>query len=135
MPEEDIIKPVVKEAEPVNDEEEIGVQEIQKGVRGAASAHASGDEFKDEESDLADITHDVDSFSSKIDDVLQDAGLSRKHVYFCCGGILVLGILFSIVFFGVKFFVGFIDDGGESVSDVTDVVVDVPVEIIEDQVW
>src|SRR3989339_1266163 len=108
MPEEDIIKPVVKEAEPVNDEEEIGVQEIQKGVRGAASAHASGDEFKDEESDLADITHDVDSFSSKIDNVLQDAGLSKKHVYFCCGGVAFLAVVFFIIMFGVKFFVGFL---------------------------
>ncbi|OIP80973.1 hypothetical protein AUK45_02540 [Candidatus Peregrinibacteria bacterium CG2_30_44_17] len=115
-------KPEVSDAH--EDDDEIGVQKIQKEVHAAASAHAGG--TMGELQDSMDITRDVDSFSSKIDDVLQDAGLTRKHVYFCCGGIVVIFVLFMIVFFGVKFFVGFIGNEDSDISDNGDVVVEVP---------
>ncbi len=117
-------------AEDANEDEEIGVQDVQQGVREAASV------LEDEDGALtaqADIARDVDSFSSKMDGVLQDAGLTRKHVYFCCGGVFVLVILFAIVFFGVKFFVGFMD-GGDDIDDIDDVVDEVPVDVVPDDV-
>ncbi len=136
--EEEKVEEVIEE----DDDDEIGVQDIQKEVHAAASAHADAISVV-EESENLDIAHDVDSFSSKIDGVLQDAGLTKKHLSFCCGGVVMLVVLFMIVFFGVKFLVGFVPgDGGDVVSDgvtvsqtpVT-VVVEDPVDSNSDQVW
>ncbi len=124
-----------------DEDDQIGVQEVQQEVHDAASAQAS-DVIDEDGGTETDITHDVDSFSNKIDDVLQDAGLTRKHMYFCCGGVFVLVMLFVIIFFGVRFFVG-ITDGDED-SDIdsdVDVVIEVPdtsdevSTTPEDQVW
>ncbi|MFA6528928.1 MAG: hypothetical protein WCT46_05320 [Candidatus Gracilibacteria bacterium] len=109
-------------------EDEIGVQDVRKTVSDAAKVHAPSAATAE-----SDIVHDVDSFSSKIDNVLQDAGLSRKHVYFCFGGVVFLAVVFFIIMFGVKFFVGFLNnpDNGNDPIDVP--VEDNPIEVPEDQ--
>ena len=120
--------------EDVTEDEEIGVQEVQDEVQKAASTHVeeegtSGADF--------DINEDVDSFASKVDGVLQDAGLTKKHVYFCCGGVSFLAIVILIVFVGVKFFVTFLDGGikpgGD--GDVPDFVDPVEEDVPQGVVW
>ncbi|EKD47921.1 MAG: hypothetical protein ACD_65C00216G0007 [uncultured bacterium] len=121
MPDESPKKPV----------SEIGVQDIRKTVRDAASANAPAQVATPE----SDLISDVDSFSSKMDNVLQDAGLSKKHVYFCLGGVVFLIVVFLIVIFGIKFFVGILNGRGDSSQDGDVEVVDVyvPVDVPEDQ--
>lgn len=97
-------------------DDDIGVQDVRAEVRSAASAHSSA--VKDDAAADVEITKDVDSFSNKVDGVLHDAGLSRRHLYFCCGSLAVLALMFGIVFFGFKFFSGFV--GGSEQVDVPD---------------
>ncbi len=111
-------------------DDDIGVQDVRAEVRSAASAHASA--VKENAVADAEITKDVDSFSNKVDNVLHDAGLSRRHLYFCCGGVVILAIMFAIVFFGFKFLSGFAGKS-EQIDDDDDVVV--PPDVFEDRTW
>lgn len=119
-------------------DDNIGVQDVRAEVRSAASAHAPA--VTDNTAANAEITKDVDSFSNKVDNVLHDAGLSRRHLYFCCGAIVILAIIFAVVFFGFKLFSNFIEgfesDGLEQ-ADVPDEEGDdeVAVEPALDRVW
>ncbi|EKD48344.1 MAG: hypothetical protein ACD_65C00009G0003 [uncultured bacterium] len=122
-------------------DDDIGVQDVRAEVRSAASAHAPA--VKDDAVADAEITKDVDSFSNKVDNVLHDAGLSRRHLYFCCGGVLILAAMFAIVFFGFKFFSGFVGGFGDGKdSEQIDIPVDegdddivVEPDVSGDQVW
>lgn len=134
--EQDDIKDKVDNA----DDEEIGVQEVQDEVRGAASTHVTEDLNNLDNLDAGgvDFSGDVDSVSSKIDGVLQDAGLTPKHIYFCCGGAVLLVILGLVGFFGVKFILGFVnsqDDRNDRDDQQTDTQVEVSVTDDEDYVW
>ncbi|EKD63513.1 MAG: hypothetical protein ACD_51C00265G0003 [uncultured bacterium] len=118
LPEElDSKKEEIQDKVEAAEDDEIGVQEVQNEVKKATSTHISDDAT---EGELKDINADVDSFASKIDGVLQDAGLTKKHVYFCCGGLLVVAVLGIIIFFGIKFFVGFIDNDNPDTPDIPD---------------
>lgn len=115
--------------------DEIGVQDVRKTVSDAARVHATSATANQE----SDVVSDVDSFSSKMDNVLQDAGLSKKHVYFCCGSVAILIVVFLIVMFGVKFFVGFLnrlDTDGDTIDvPIVEISGDQTVQVEDGQVW